>query len=71
MENSLKLFLSEGDEWEGRVNVERSDETMRSGARLIVGIVASVLACVGLSNVFPLLWERLYKESGSLPDIYP
>lgn len=52
VENSLKLFLSEGDEWEGRVNVERSDETMRSGARLIVGIAASVLACVGLSNVF-------------------
>lgn len=52
VENSLKPLLSEGDSWEGRIDAERSDEAMRSGLRLIIGIVASVLACVGLSNVF-------------------
>lgn len=62
LENSLKLLLSEGDKWEGRIDVERSDERMRSGLRLIVGIVASVLACVGLSNVFSVALGQIQQR---------
>lgn len=62
VENSLMPLLSEGDKWEGRIDVERSDESMRSGLRLIVGIVASVLACVGLSNVFSVALGQIQQR---------
>ncbi len=62
VENSLKPFLSEGDKWEGRIDAERSDEAMRSGLQLIVGIVASVLACVGLSNVFSVALGQIQQR---------
>lgn len=61
-ENILKLLLSEGDKWEGRIDAERSDESMRSSLRLIVGIVASVLACVGLSNVFSVALGQIQQR---------
>lgn len=62
-EKGLKLLLPEGDnKWESRIEAELSDERMRSGLRLIAGISASVLACVGLSNVFSValgeIWQR-------------
>lgn len=62
VENNLKPLLSEGDKWEGRIDVERSDEAMRSGLRLIIGIVASVLACVGLSNVFSVALGQIQQR---------
>ena len=62
VENSLMPLLSEGDKWEGRIDVERSDESMRSGLRLIIGIVASVLACVGLSNVFSVALGQIQQR---------
>lgn len=62
VEDSLKPFLSEGDKWERRIDVERSDEAMRSGLRLIVGIVVSVLACVGLSNVFSVALGQIQQR---------
>lgn len=62
VENNLKHLLSEGDKWEGRMDAERSDESMRSGLRLIVGIVASVLACVGLSNVFSVALGQIVQR---------
>lgn len=63
VENGLKLLLPEGDnKWEGRIEAELSDERMRNGLRLIAGITASVLACVGLSNVISValgeIWQR-------------
>lgn len=62
VENSLMPFLSEGDKWEGRIDAERSDESMRSGLQLIAGIVASVLACVGLSNVFSVALGQIQQR---------
>lgn len=61
LENSLNLF-PEGDKWESRIDVECSDERMRSGLRLIIGIVASVLACVGLSNVFSVALGQIQQR---------
>lgn len=62
VENNLKPLLLEGDKWEGRIDVERSDEAMRGGLRLIIGIVASVLACVGLSNVFSVALGQIQQR---------
>lgn len=62
VENIFKPLLLEGDKWEGRVEAERSDESMRSALRLIVGIVASVLACVGLSNVFSVALGQIVQR---------
>lgn len=62
VESVLQTLLSEGDEMEGRVDAERSDESMRSGLRLIVGIVAAVLSCVGLSNVFSVALGQIVQR---------
>lgn len=58
----LQTLLSEGDEMEGRVDAERSDESMRRGLKLIVGIVAAVLSCVGLSNVFSVALGQIVQR---------
>lgn len=62
VESILKPLLSEGDKWEGRMNTERSDESMRKGLRLIVWIVAIVLSCVGLSNVFSVALGQIVQR---------
>lgn len=62
VESVLQTLISEGDEMEGRVDAERSDESMRSGLRLIVGIVAAVLSCVGLSNVFSVALGQIVQR---------
>ena len=58
----MQTLLSEGDEMEGRVDAERSDESMRRGLKLIVGIVAAVLSCVGLSNVFSVALGQIVQR---------
>lgn len=62
VESVLQTLISEGDKMEGRVDAERSDESMRSGLRLIVGIVAAVLSCVGLSNVFSVALGQIVQR---------
>lgn len=63
VEESVSALVSdEGYTLEGRIREETSDAAARKGLRIVMGVLAGLLACVGIAGVLSATLGQLYQR---------
>lgn len=56
------LTPDEGYTLEGRIQEEASDQAARKGLRIVMGVLASLLACVGIAGILSATLGQIYQR---------
>ena len=56
------LTPDEGYTLEGRIQEEASDQAARKGLRIVMGVLAALLACVGIAGILSATLGQIYQR---------